>query len=148
MVFPGGKVLTNKHKIAIISVVLALTIAAAGYFAFFGRADGVSTPPGLQPRSESLDLGITYLPVTPGLAEYYGLEIDSGALVTEVVPDGLAARAGVVAGDVVVSFNGASLEDETPLLGMMMACREDHMVSIEVWSEGRKRTVEVFHTGN
>ena len=40
------------------------------------------------------------------LAKSFGLDRPSGALVTEVFPGSAAENAGVLAGDIVTSFNG------------------------------------------
>jgi len=51
-------------------------------------------------------LGITAEPLTPELASHLGLRRGTeGVLVTQVVPDGAAAEAGVESGDVIVQVN-------------------------------------------
>jgi serine protease Do len=57
----------------------------------------------------SASLGISYLPVTPELSEYYGLGVDYGALITEVTPGSPADQATLRASDVILSFNGTRL---------------------------------------
>ncbi len=94
--------------------------------------------------SASIDLGVTYLPLTPGLSAYYDLGVDSGALVTEVAIDSPADRAGVRVGDVILSFNGASVEKETSLLGMMRACPTGSNVVLEVCRGKRNQIIELY----
>ena len=91
-----------------------------------------------------LNLGITYLPLTPRLAAYYGLGVASGALVTKVMPGSPADRAGIKAGDVIISFNGARGE-EGPLLAMMQACAGGSRIALEMQSGKSVRTVEFVH---
>lgn len=55
-------------------------------------------------------LGVQLDALTPQLAEYFGAK-DGGVLVTGVTPDSAAAKAGLEAGDVVVSVNGARVRD-------------------------------------
>jgi len=58
-------------------------------------------------------LGFTVGDLPSQLAEYFGAR--EGALVTSVVEDSAAAKAGVKAGDVISSVNGASVSDPADL---------------------------------
>ena len=82
------------------------------------------------------DLGITYITITPMLADYYDLGVDSGVLVTEIKPGSPMDVASVRAGDVLISFNGTSLDEEVPLLGMMRICCIDDKISLELRRDG------------
>jgi len=97
-----------------------------------------------QSTSSAVDLGITYVPITSGISTYHDLGVSSGALVTEVVPDSSADRAGVKVGDVIVTFNGSKVEEENPLLKMMKACPADDNISMEVQTGMNNRMVEII----
>src|SRR6516225_2756426 len=56
-------------------------------------------------------LGAKLQNVTPDIADSLGLARPSGALVASVVSDGPAAKAGLKAGDLIVSVDGASVDD-------------------------------------
>ena len=56
-------------------------------------------------------LGATLQPVTPDIAESLGLTAPSGALVAKVAAKGPAAKAGLVAGDVVVGVDDKEVKD-------------------------------------
>lgn len=136
-----------KVRLLIISIdVISMVAMLIGLFLFWGEAgDGLSFESTTVDKT-SIGLGITYLPVTRGLSEYYGLGLDHGALVTEVTPGSPADQAGVKAGDVILSFNDARLEEQTPsLLGMIMACPAGNTVTLEVWRETKIRMIELFH---
>ncbi|HWI18846.1 MAG TPA: PDZ domain-containing protein [Vicinamibacterales bacterium] len=65
-----------------------------------------------QPRGR---LGVTVQSLTDDLESYFGVK-NGGALVSSVTPDSAASKAGVKAGDVIVSFNGRSVADSDDLL--------------------------------
>jgi Do/DeqQ family serine protease len=56
-------------------------------------------------------LGATLQPVTPDIADSLGLPTPSGALVAKVATKGPAARAGLLAGDVVVGVDDKEVKD-------------------------------------
>ena len=135
----------NKTKIIIFVISLGVVAVLLGYFLIPNQSeDERLSEPAVQQRT-SLDLGMTYLQVTPQLSAYYDIGVESGALVTEVIPDSPAERAGIRGGDVIISFNSARLERGEPLLGMMMACPTGNTVRLEVWREGNVRMIELFH---
>ncbi len=101
----------------------------------------------MQGNSSALDHGIVYLPVTQRIADYYGLGVDSGALVTQVTKDSLVDQAGIKVGDVILSFNGVHIGEATPLLGMMRSCPMGNGIILGVWSDGNTREVTIIHPG-
>lgn len=60
-------------------------------------------------------LGVSVQSLTPELEEYFGAT-SGGALVSSVTKESAAAKAGVKAGDVIVSINGKHIEDSDALL--------------------------------
>ncbi len=56
-------------------------------------------------------LGVSIQPVTEELARSFGLKQAQGALVSEVMAGGPAAKAGVKQGDVIISFAGKTVRD-------------------------------------
>jgi Do/DeqQ family serine protease len=56
-------------------------------------------------------LGVKAQPLTGEMAKSFGLSAPQGIVAAEVWPDGPAARAGVVRGDVIVSVNGQPVND-------------------------------------
>ena len=88
-------------------------------------------------------LGVLIQDVTQDLAESFGMKKPHGALVSKVVPDGPAAKAGVQAGDVVVAFNGKDIDssaDLPPLVGN--AHVGDHL-PLTVLRDGEEKSLQV-----
>ncbi len=127
-------------------VIVGIVEVLLGFFLFSGRAVDRVLPQPTAIDKTSAGLGIIYLPVTRGLSEYYGLGVDYGALVTEVIPGSPADRSGIQVGDVIIAFDEATLEPKARLLGMMMACPAGHMVTLEVRRGTETKMIEISHT--
>lgn len=137
---------TSHRRITTIGVAAAaLLLLGLGSFFLFRQINNLSPDESALETATVADLGISYLQVTPGLSDYYGLGVSSGVLVTEVIPGSPADRTGVRVGDVVLSYNGVKLEGEARLLGIMMACPAGNEVTLEIWREMNLRRVALFH---
>jgi serine protease Do len=58
-------------------------------------------------------IGVLPGELTPDLAESFGLASNEGVVVSQIVPDSPAARAGLHAGDVITAFDGRRIKDVT-----------------------------------
>lgn len=146
MVFSFWGTSPIKTRIILASVVIIIVLAVLfGFSLLRGQTGDVSLAEPTATNRTSVGLGITYLPVNRTVSAYYNLGVDSGALVTEVVPGSPAELAGVKAGDVILSFNGTTLDEEVPLLGMIMSCPAGDMVTLEVWRVNDTVRVEFLH---
>jgi S1-C subfamily serine protease len=81
-------------------------------------------------------LGVTTQDVNPSLALQFGLPVQSGALVLDVVPGGPAGRAGIGQGDVIVGLDGEDVTDSTSLRELILSHRPGDRVAIGVVTEG------------
>jgi membrane-associated protease RseP (regulator of RpoE activity) len=70
------------------------------------------------PGSTRGRLGVSVQSITPELAEFFGAK-NGGALVSSVTRDSAAAKAGMKAGDVIVSINGRSVSDADDLINKL-----------------------------
>jgi predicted metalloprotease with PDZ domain len=129
-------VMIGAITIVLVAVIVGLAITAEPREAH---------PPPLAETSASLDLGITYLRITPQVAVHYDLGIENGALVTGVATNSPADLAGVSEGDVIISYNGVPLGAEVKFLGMMRECRPGSDVALEIWREDRSRVIQFVH---
>ncbi|AKI01196.1 periplasmic serine protease, Do/DeqQ family [Hoeflea sp. IMCC20628] len=88
-------------------------------------------------------LGVQIQPVTADIAESLGLAAEEGALVTEPQKDAPAAKAGIVAGDVVTAVDGDTVKGPRELAKMIAAMEPGKSVEITVWRNGKSETVKV-----
>ncbi len=81
-------------------------------------------------------LGVSVQPVTPDLAKSFGMKNDKGALVSEVMKDSPAKKAGFKVGDIILEFDGKAITDmhELPRLAA-------------VTPVGKKAVVKVLRNG-
>jgi len=88
-------------------------------------------------------LGVSTQDLDSGLAAGFGLKDTRGVLVSEVTPQGPAARAGLQAGDVVLAVNDKPVanRDELRLLVSQLSPRTK--VALHVVREGKTTTLEV-----
>ena len=88
-------------------------------------------------------LGVSTQDLDSGLAAGFGLKDTRGVLVSEVTPQGPAARAGLLAGDVVLAVNDKPVanRDELRLLVSQLSPRTK--VALHVFREGKPATLEV-----
>lgn len=77
-------------------------------------------------------LGISYEPVTPGLAFAENLPVDHGVLVTAVEPASPASEAGIEAGDIIVALNGQVIDGDHPLVNQLFRYEPGDTVTLEV----------------
>ncbi len=135
----------SKMTFAAVSM-LIVAVVLLGFFLFRWQLKERSPSEPAQETTMAHNLGIIYLTVTPTLAAYYELGVESGALVTEVGPNSIADKAGVKVGDVILSFNGARLGEGVPLLGMMRACPAQNTIVMEVLRRKSITSVELVQT--
>ena len=104
-------------------------------------------------------LGVSTQELYPQLADRLGLDVDTGALVSEVVKDSPAEDAGLTAGDrqiefqgqdgiavdgdVIVSVNGNDLTHTSDLADLISEFTPGEKVKLGVLRDGEMRTIEV-----
>jgi C-terminal processing protease CtpA/Prc len=87
-------------------------------------------------------LGVYTQEVSAELREAFGLS-GEGALVSRVVPDGPAARAGLLEGDVIVAANLKDVGSPSELTDLIGAARAGESVSLGIVRKGERKTIAV-----
>ena len=119
----------NRKKWLVFGVAAVVLLVIFGSIAVYRHVTS-STPDVITQEAVTSSFGVTYVPVRGQQAANLG--VSSGALVTEVAPGSPADRAGVKVNDVILSFNGASVENGVPLYGMMSSCPMGGAAQMEV----------------
>ena len=88
-------------------------------------------------------IGVRIQSVDEELAEGRGLEAPVGALVANVAPGGPAEVAGIVAGDVILTFDGKSVHDMRALPKLVAETPIGKTVEVVVWRDRAEKTVSL-----
>lgn len=88
-------------------------------------------------------LGVGIQPLDPGLAESFGLDRVTGALINKVLPDTPAGRAGLQSGDVLLSFNGKEVRGVRELQLLVASTPIGVAVPVVVLRNGTRLTLQV-----
>ena len=86
-------------------------------------------------------LGARLRNLTDQLGEYFGVSNGEGVLVTEVMEEGPAEKAGLLAGDVIVSYAGEETDDVDELIEAVRETEAGEGVEIEVIRNKHPRTL-------
>lgn len=81
-------------------------------------------------------IGVTFEPVTAGLARELEMEGAGGALIHDVAPGGPADRAGLLSGDVVLALDGEPLADGRDLLRRILPANPGTEVELSILRSG------------
>ncbi|MBW4048661.1 MAG: Do family serine endopeptidase [Proteobacteria bacterium] len=90
---------------------------------------------------EHAKLGIAVQTVSQQLANSFGLQTPRGALVADVSKGSPAAKAGIKAGDIILSVNGEPVNDSADLPMMIGLMQPGQPVKLGVWSDHHESTV-------
>jgi serine protease Do len=88
-------------------------------------------------------LGVGVQEVTPELAKTFKLDRPAGALIREVFAESPADKAGLKAGDVVVSVNGRDVQTYNQLARFIAVVSPNETASLVVLREGKEKKVSV-----
>ena len=86
-------------------------------------------------------LGVQIQQVTPEIAKSLGLPKDSGALVADVTSGGPAAKAGFKQGDVILSFNGHSIDKVRDLPIVVAETKVGQTADVKVWRKDGEQSL-------
>ena len=91
--------------------------------------------------SNSRRIGVSTIQLTKQLADYFGITGGKGVLVTSVIDDGPAAKAGVKAGDVITAIDGEAVDSPGDLSRVIN--RKTGDVSLTIIRNKSQQTIRV-----
>jgi serine protease Do len=88
-------------------------------------------------------LGVSVQAVTPELAQSFGLDENSGALVNEIIKDSPAERAGIESGDIILQYDGKPVHEMTELPRMVADTPVGKKVVVKLLRDRKEKSVTV-----
>jgi len=137
----GGPLLNLEGKVVGVNT----AIVASGQGIGFAIPSGMAAPvvAALKEHREVRRgwLGVSIQDVDENTAKALGLNPAKGALVTTVMEGQPAAQAGLKAGDVILSVNGAPVADAAGLLRSIASLAPGAKTELTVWRQGGKKAI-------
>jgi serine protease Do len=87
-------------------------------------------------------LGVYFQELTPKLASALGVKASEGAVVTEIVPDGPAAKSGLQKDDVIIAMNGRAVDGRS-LRNAVGSMEPGSSINLKVLRNGSERTFTI-----
>jgi len=88
-------------------------------------------------------LGVSIQPLTPELAKSFGARSEKGVLISDVVPDSPAAKAGVQPGDILLEFEGKKMEGPGDLQRAVGLTNPGTSAKVKIWRDQAEKTLEL-----
>lgn len=88
-------------------------------------------------------IGVYVQEIAPELAKSFGMDSPHGALVSKVVPESAAEKAGMKIGDVILSLNGKKVESDKRLPAMVGSLPVNKPAEIVVLRDGKEITLSI-----
>ena len=88
-------------------------------------------------------LGIQMQEATTKLAKSFNLPTTHGTLVSRVIPDSPAAKAGLKEGDFIVGVDGHEVGDVNTLQNLVASVAPGKTIKLDIYRDGEKKTVPV-----
>jgi serine protease Do len=88
-------------------------------------------------------LGVVIQKITPEIAKSFKLKETEGALVSDVMEDGPAEKAGIKRGDVIISYNGKNIRDNEMLPRLVAATEIGKKMKVGILRDGKPMGIEV-----
>ena len=89
-------------------------------------------------------LGVIMQNLTPELAKAFGLDMHQGVVISQVVEESAASKAGLQAGDVIAEINGVLIKSASAMRNMVGLMRVGAKMEITVLRDGDKKALTAY----
>jgi serine protease Do len=88
-------------------------------------------------------LGVSIQPLTQELAKSFNAKDTKGVLISDVIADSPAAKAGLKPGDILLEFDGKKVEAPADLQRTVGLAQPGHEAKMKVWRDQGEKTVDI-----
>jgi serine protease Do len=139
----GGPLVNMQGEVIGINTAIVAGGSGIGFAIPSNMARKISTELASRGRVTRGWLGVALQPLTPELARSFNAKDTKGVLVSDVVPDSPAAKAGLKPGDILLEFEGKKTEEPADLQRAVGLASPGNTAKIKVWRDSAERTVEL-----
>ncbi|MXZ38874.1 MAG: PDZ domain-containing protein [Holophagales bacterium] len=121
--------------------VLAVKLAASAQEKAVAREFADRVRPTLALHWSGAYLGVELVNLNEPLRAHFGVPEGSGVMISNVMEDSPASRAGVQVGDILTRFDGEDVTSSRKLTSMVRKAEAGDPADIEIWRDGKVETV-------
>lgn len=89
------------------------------------------------------DIGMRIQGIDDGIAKYYNLKDTKGVIVTQVMRNSPASKAGIEPGDIIIQVENYKINNENIIQGVFQEFRRDQNIHIKILREGKELTLNM-----
>lgn len=94
-------------------------------------------------RTASSYLGVVFRPITKDIANAFNLPTTRGALITKVIANSPAAKAGLQAGDIILKYGEREVRDDNQLRTFVATSSPGVDIPLEFYRKGKREVVNI-----
>ncbi len=88
-------------------------------------------------------LGVEIQDLTPELARSFGLKQATGVLISNILPNSPAEKAGLKHGDIIVAYNGKPVKNGYEISRLVAETRPGTLATLKIIRDGKEKTLKV-----
>ncbi|HKB87807.1 MAG TPA: trypsin-like peptidase domain-containing protein [Ignavibacteriaceae bacterium] len=89
------------------------------------------------------DPGMRIQTIDEQIAKYYSLDETRGVIITQILPDSPAKRAGLKVGDIIVQVENYRINDDQTIIGVFQEFRKGQTVTLNILRDNKPMTVQM-----